>query len=298
MARRFDKAVIPTDSAYLTMNPGASAVGGPFLFAVVFRVDSIGSDQDLCRAETAASGVVWAMNCSGGQLFWSMGGSFVGCDTIAANTWYLFVITKAAGAAQVRSHLCNMATDVWAHTNRGPLLDSAEPIDHVYIGRAFNSYLNGYIAAMAVGASNPDDTAVQALRPGLLSWVTAGMAPIWRLNDTPVADLSGGSGSQSAIQGTVVNTAIEPPGFDYTTDVGPEPPEPEPSPEDQREGSWQQWVDAIRTGAQEYHLYKDREMLHPVECPNDGEPLRNGPDGTLYCPYDGWSPPLTGAMDN
>ena len=26
----------------------------------------------------------------------------------------------------------------------------------------------------------------------------------------------------------------------------------------------------------------------PVACPNDGEPLQSGPDGQLYCPFDGW----------
>lgn len=26
----------------------------------------------------------------------------------------------------------------------------------------------------------------------------------------------------------------------------------------------------------------------PEACPNDGEPLRTGPDGGLYCPFDGW----------
>jgi hypothetical protein len=29
----------------------------------------------------------------------------------------------------------------------------------------------------------------------------------------------------------------------------------------------------------------------PVACPNDGEPLRSGPDGRLFCPFDGWRPP-------
>jgi hypothetical protein len=27
-----------------------------------------------------------------------------------------------------------------------------------------------------------------------------------------------------------------------------------------------------------------------IACPNDGEPLRQGPGGVLYCPYDGWRP--------
>lgn len=25
-------------------------------------------------------------------------------------------------------------------------------------------------------------------------------------------------------------------------------------------------------------------------CPNDGEPLRSGPEGELYCPFDGYRP--------
>jgi uncharacterized Zn finger protein (UPF0148 family) len=25
-------------------------------------------------------------------------------------------------------------------------------------------------------------------------------------------------------------------------------------------------------------------------CPNDGEPLREGPNGQLYCPFDGYRP--------
>ncbi len=26
------------------------------------------------------------------------------------------------------------------------------------------------------------------------------------------------------------------------------------------------------------------------ECPNDGETLQQGPDGRLFCPFDGWRP--------
>lgn len=33
----------------------------------------------------------------------------------------------------------------------------------------------------------------------------------------------------------------------------------------------------------------EREPSAPLSaCPNDGEPLRTGPDGGLYCPFDGW----------
>ncbi len=29
----------------------------------------------------------------------------------------------------------------------------------------------------------------------------------------------------------------------------------------------------------------------PVECPNDYTALQAGPDGTLHCPWDGWTYP-------
>ena len=35
----------------------------------------------------------------------------------------------------------------------------------------------------------------------------------------------------------------------------------------------------VRTGA-------NRKPL--VACPNDGEPLREGPNGVKFCPFDGW----------
>ena len=38
-------------------------------------------------------------------------------------------------------------------------------------------------------------------------------------------------------------------------------------------------IKEVRTGA-------NRKPL--VACPNDGEPLREGPNGVLFCPFDGW----------
>lgn len=29
----------------------------------------------------------------------------------------------------------------------------------------------------------------------------------------------------------------------------------------------------------------------PVDCPNDGTVLQAGPDGVLFCPFDGWQYP-------
>ena len=303
MSRRFDRAIPLGDSAFVTMNPGAAPTGGPFTMAIVFRIDSTAGDTDLLSARTAINGSVWSFNISGAQIFASIGpggGDFRATDTVAANTWYVYAATKAAGVSQVRSHLCNMATGVWAHTDRGTLPDGVGPIDHIWLGRAFGSYMNGNVAAVATGAVIPTDPQVEGLRPGLQSWFDLGLAPLWNLNNTPIVDLSvSAAGTQQAVQGTTIQTGIEPPAWDYTiTTDTPVPPEPEPGPQEQQEGSWQQWIDAIRTGSQEYHLYKDRERDHPIECPNDGEPLQIGPDGALYCRYDGWRPLGVGSSNN
>ncbi|MDQ7910255.1 hypothetical protein RB614_37755 [Phytohabitans sp. ZYX-F-186] len=48
----------------------------------------------------------------------------------------------------------------------------------------------------------------------------------------------------------------------------------------------------LRTNAEEYEQALTQERDEPVDCPNDGEPLRPGPDGKPYCPFDGWRPDL------
>ncbi|HZN70570.1 MAG TPA: hypothetical protein VFC00_02635 [Micromonosporaceae bacterium] len=50
------------------------------------------------------------------------------------------------------------------------------------------------------------------------------------------------------------------------------------------------WLAVIRSSAEEYEYFKNEERSNPVACPNDGEPLRSGPDGQPYCPFDGWRP--------
>lgn len=41
--------------------------------------------------------------------------------------------------------------------------------------------------------------------------------------------------------------------------------------------------------ANEVATIREAERARPLmACPNDGEPLKQGPDGTLYCPFDGF----------
>lgn len=56
--------------------------------------------------------------------------------------------------------------------------------------------------------------------------------------------------------------------------------------------SWTGWLAILQDNVREYRLYKEQELYRPVACPNDGEPLRQGPDGRPYCPFDGWRPDL------
>jgi uncharacterized Zn finger protein (UPF0148 family) len=51
--------------------------------------------------------------------------------------------------------------------------------------------------------------------------------------------------------------------------------------------SWQQLLSIYQEARDEVAAEQSRT---PTACPNDGEPLLTGPDGGLYCPFDGWRP--------
>lgn len=54
--------------------------------------------------------------------------------------------------------------------------------------------------------------------------------------------------------------------------------------------SYQQLLSILQTNAEEEADALEQERTNPQACPNDGEPLRAGPDGRPYCPFDGWRP--------
>ena len=53
-------------------------------------------------------------------------------------------------------------------------------------------------------------------------------------------------------------------------------------------GIYQEAADIILSGAD----------IEAQVCPNDGEPLRTGPDGALYCPFDGYRPGVTASASD
>jgi uncharacterized Zn finger protein (UPF0148 family) len=48
------------------------------------------------------------------------------------------------------------------------------------------------------------------------------------------------------------------------------------------------WETLITIGREAADERRAALTSRPRACPNDGEPLRAGPDGELYCPFDGW----------
>ncbi len=55
--------------------------------------------------------------------------------------------------------------------------------------------------------------------------------------------------------------------------------------------SWEQLLSILHEGVDTVRAEKSAP---PQACPNDGEPLRSGPNGELFCPYDGYQYPRDG----
>lgn len=56
-------------------------------------------------------------------------------------------------------------------------------------------------------------------------------------------------------------------------------------------GSWYTLLDIT---AEARSLAAQHRSSQPTACPNDGEPLESGPDGSLHCKFDGWTWPRDG----
>ncbi len=50
------------------------------------------------------------------------------------------------------------------------------------------------------------------------------------------------------------------------------------------------WDQILAIAAEAAAEARTERSTPPEACPNDGEPLEAGPDGTLFCPFDGWRP--------
>ena len=54
------------------------------------------------------------------------------------------------------------------------------------------------------------------------------------------------------------------------------------------------WEQLLNIRQEQVETARAELAAPPQACPNDGEPLRAGPDGELFCPYDGYQYPRDG----
>lgn len=52
-------------------------------------------------------------------------------------------------------------------------------------------------------------------------------------------------------------------------------------------GNWYQLLSIVREGMGYVQI---EPQIRLMACPNDGEPYSQGPDGALFCRYDGFRP--------
>lgn len=215
---------------YIQLAAGnASGSNGSGTYAVLWRA----FDQRnhwLIQGLSGANAQVWGLNPYGGdnRCYWSAGGSFSAMDSWAISTWYLTVVTKAAGSSGVRSHTYNYASTAWTHTTYATIGDSTNgPVAAIRFGGpvGFADSLNGWFAACAVWAGTVlTDLQIQGLTASMASWMALSPSAAWQCNQasvaTPVPDLTAGGADQSAISGTVADSGTEPPGWSYYTGGG------------------------------------------------------------------------------
>lgn len=48
------------------------------------------------------------------------------------------------------------------------------------------------------------------------------------------------------------------------------------------------WEQLLAIRQEQAQLAAEEQARQPSACPNDGEPLTTGPDGILFCRFDGW----------
>lgn len=111
-----------------------------------------------------------------------------------------------------------------------------------------------------------------ALKPATSEVSGTGLAALGSLTAT-AAGVRATSGTAVSALGSLMATAV---GSVVTPTAMPSAP-----------GGWYGLL-SIRKEAEQWAAYEQSQP--PVACPHDGEPLRVGPSGVMYCPFDGWRP--------
>jgi hypothetical protein len=156
-----------------------------------------------------------------------------------------------------------------------PLTDATDLTDHSGNGRN----LSAGSTAVSTEADPPLDGSVTGTALAAFGGLTAAASGVRQVNGA--AAFTGGALAATATGvRTVIGSAAAAFGGLTATAHGPSAA---------RQGSWYSLLDILREGA---HEYREEQVRDPEACLDCGEPLRAGPRGELYCPFDGqiWGP--------
>jgi len=300
------------------LSPGAA--GGTIILRAAGAMDTNdNSAQVAIAATTTASqgvwcrgnsnitnGYLWRNNGSSWDLFSVVGGSFTNIGTYAAAAAPGDVAKVQAVGSTIKAFVNGVErvsvtdTGVTTGTSVGIRSDSAgairyddfaaEDVTTTVTGSAVAAFggltgaatgvrtVNGTAASQfggLAGAANGTRNVIGggALIGGALSGSATGLRTVIGSAAAQFGGLSATATSPSHVTGTA-SAAFG--GLTATaTGHGPAPV---------AQGSWQGLLDILREGAQ---LARDELERDPIACLDCGEPLRTGPNGVLYCPFDG-----------
>jgi len=189
-----------------------------------------------------------------------------------------------ASAAPVRT------SNLWADW---PLTDSTDLTDHSGNGRN----LSAGTTAVSTEADPPLGGSVTGTAAAAFGGLTATATGTRKVNGAAV--FSGGALAGAAAGGrTVIGSAAAQFGGLSATATSPSlvtgaaaavfgaltATARSSGPPAREQGSWYGLLDILRESAQ---MYREEQQRLPTACLGCGEPLRAGPGGVLYCPFDG-----------
>lgn len=211
---------------WIDLHPGGSAAldGGPMSVAVIWRPTTVHIGSLLYASNAGGFEVHSFMPIDDGHLWHQIGGSFRQAQAYTAvDGWRIDGWSKAGGAGQtVRVHHALYSGGGWTHTDVGVCDDAGTaPAATVRVGQKVGvGALDGDVAVIGICGATWTDGQFETLMTSLADWVAligADPAVLWAFDQadvsTPVVDVLGGGGDQTAINGTTVTT--DPPGFSY-----------------------------------------------------------------------------------
>jgi hypothetical protein len=138
----------------------------------------------------------------------------------AADGWVMLTVAKAAGATAPRMGKYVYSSGVWTLSNGGNITYGTGATG-TQIGQTLGAgrFFNGSIAAVATFPRQMSDAELAGLPYSLASWLAAGPAGMWVLDQastaTPVVDWTGGGANQASITGTSVSVESPPIGYGH-----------------------------------------------------------------------------------